>query len=112
LRQPLLRDGARDQRADLLSILCDLRFEIGNASFLGLIGRLLARESLRQRQEMASSIGERSFAFPRLGVNLRAGYPIVPNGAVSINKPWITMNLMSRESDLNHSDFSYAQVVD
>jgi hypothetical protein len=70
LRRPLLRDGARDQRADLLSILCDLRLEIGNASFLGLIGCLLARESLRQRQEMVASIGERSFAFPRLGVDL------------------------------------------
>jgi hypothetical protein len=66
----LLRDGAGDQRADLLSILRDLLLEARDASLLGLIGCLFAGESLRQRQEMVARVGERSFALSRLGVDL------------------------------------------
>jgi hypothetical protein len=41
-----------------------------------------------------------------LAAALRAGYPIVPNGAVSINKPLIIKHLMNRENSPNQSDFS------
>jgi hypothetical protein len=70
LRRPFLRDGAGDQRADLLSILHDLHLEFGDAFLPSLIGCLFARERLRQRQDMVSCIGERPFALPRLSVDL------------------------------------------
>jgi hypothetical protein len=54
----------------LLSVLRDVRLEIGDAALVGLIVGLFTGQSLRQRQEMVSCICERPFAFPRLGVDL------------------------------------------
>jgi hypothetical protein len=70
LCRPLLRDGAGDQRSDLLSILRDFRLEIIDTALVGLIGDLFPGQSLRQRQQMVSRVGERPFAFPCLRVDL------------------------------------------
>ncbi len=66
----VLRDGAGDELGKLLSILRNLRLEIGDASRMGLVRGLLAGKRLREGQEMVASVGEHPFAFSRLGVDL------------------------------------------